>query len=138
MSPDPIESRPSGESFEIILNHSLRSITNVGLGVEHSFSDTLTAYGALMRDASAAVRDPDLNHSFATWNLTHLTAGVRVGEPERAWTLGFGYAWGDDSRANLIDLSDRGHLPGIEETPNTVEAFYARWKIIFGFELGTK
>lgn len=138
MSPDPVESRPSGESFSTILNHSLRSITNAGLGVEHRFSKKFTAYGAVMRDASAAVRDPELNHSFATWNLTHLTAGIRVGEPDRAWTLGFGYAWGDDSRTSLIDLSERGPLPGIEETPATVEAFFARWKIIFGFQLGTK
>jgi hypothetical protein len=78
-----------------------------------------------------------VNHSFATWNLTHLTAGVRVGEPERAWTLGFGYAWGDDRRTNLIDLSDRGPLPGIDETPSMAEMYFARWKIIFGFELGT-
>jgi hypothetical protein len=139
MEAEPIESRPTGDFvFDPTVTHSLRSIFNFGAGIQHRFSERVTAYGAVMKDASAAIRDPELNHSFATWNLVHLTAGVRVGEPERAWTIGIGYAFGDDSYARLIDLSESGPVPGLDETPNQVEAFFSRWKIIFGFKLGSK
>lgn len=135
---EPVVIRPTGGAFDPSVNHSARAIVNFGVGVEQRLSSKMTVYGSWMRDASSAVSDPELNHAFATWDFSHLTAGVRVGEGTRSWTFGFGYAFGDDELVRLVDLSESDGRPPVGDPPDSVSVFSSRWKIIFGFNLGTE
>ena len=78
-----------------------QSVLNFGAGLEQRISEQLTLYLGAAHNGSSWLKDAD---TFASWDLTHLTAGVSVRSPSHHARLaaGLGYAWGDGPLTSAV------------------------------------
>jgi hypothetical protein len=96
---------------------------NIGVGLERHLGGRVVLYGGAARNQSAYVAQRD---SFASWDLTDLTAGFTFDTGGARVALGVGYAWGKNEIPQAIVPPDHG------ETPATSEARVSRWTISVG------
>jgi len=92
----PQDAPVAGEDRTIPLAYrgGAQSVLDYGAGLEQRIGEQVTLYLGAAYNGSSWLKDAD---TFASWNLTHLTAGVSVRSPSRHARLaaGLGYAWGD-------------------------------------------
>ncbi len=92
----PQDAPVTGDSRTIPLAYrgGAQSVLDYGAGLEQRIGEQLTLYLGAAHNGSSWLKDAD---TFASWSLTHLTAGVSVRSPSRHARLaaGLGYAWGD-------------------------------------------
>ena len=116
------------------LTQQLKSVFNVGLGVEHDFGNETAVYGAASTDFSASVGDPDVNVAVSNWNLYHLSAGVKFAVVGNQFTLGATYSFGNKARPLGIGIPPED-LPnsGLDEN---LDVKYRRVVVLLGFLFG--
>ena len=124
-----------GGRFQGNLTQELRSVFNVGLGVEHDFGDELVLYGAALTDFSAAPGDPRANATATTWDLYHLTSGVKFAVAGSRFTLGATVTFGGDRRPPTSLISPPVNLVG-EGIDTELDVKYRRVVVLLGFLFG--
>ena len=72
---DSIRSQSSGDFYEYQVVEELKPVLNLGAGLEWQVSDAFSAYGSLIRDASAAPNDPYLPFKFGS-RVSNSTSGA--------------------------------------------------------------
>lgn len=119
---------------QLILSQQLKSVVNVGLGVEHAFENGTAVYGAAYTDFSASVGDPEINVAVSNWNLYHLSAGVQFRVISNRFTLGATYSFGSADRPLNPGLPDQP-LPGFG-LGEKLNVSYKRVVVLLGFLFG--
>ncbi len=115
-------------------SQQLKSVVNVGLGVEHDFENELAVYGAAHTDFSASVGDPDVNIAVSNWNLYHLSGGVKFAFAGSRFTLGATYSFGSEARPLPTTIPPED-LPG-DGLEGDLDISYRRVVVLLGFLFG--
>jgi hypothetical protein len=121
----------SGEP-SLQLTQQLKSVVNVGIGVEHGFDNGVVLYGAGLTDRTAATGDPSVNVAVSNWNLYHLSGGVKFAVAGHRFTLGATYSFGGRSRP-LPAIVPPAVLP---EGDSEMDIDYRRVVVLLGFLFG--
>ena len=103
------------------------SVFNFGVGVEQRLGERVVLYGGVARNQSAHVPNRD---SFASWDLTDVTAGFTFDTGRAKIAFGAGYAWGSNEVAQVVVP------PGT--TPSTLSADFSRWTFSVGASFGAR
>jgi hypothetical protein len=125
---------PTGE-VQLTLTQQLKSVVNVGLGVEHDFGNELEVYGAAFTDFSASTGDPDINVAVSNWNLYHVSAGAKFAFAGSRFTLGTTFSFGSKVRPFVVDAPP-GSLPEALEDIS-LDVKYRRVVLLLGFLFGS-
>jgi len=113
----------------------LKSVFNVGIGFQHSFSHGVDVYGGFATDRTAAPDTSPGELSLSRWDVFHFTAGVAFDVGSSRFTLGGAYASGAaDSEVDL--LPDLAH-GATESIPNQGSWSYRRLKFLLGYSFGS-
>ena len=121
---EPVVGQTTGDTVSIDWSQRWRSVTNWGLGIEHTFSETFRLYGSFFTDFSA-IEQPytETSISTATWDIYHVTAGSAFQISSIHLTVGLSFGFGDDS--NRAFLGPAG--------TDTADFTYRSLKLILGF-----
>jgi len=140
MGVDSIESQSSRDLHEYRVVDELESVLNFGAGIEWRVSDAFSAYGSIVKDASAAPKDPfrpfafgnQISNSISQADGFHLGAGVSL---EAKWvdlTAGVTYGSTRERVENPLTSGGAGFgqlIPG----PGELELTSRRWRFLVGF-----
>jgi hypothetical protein len=139
---DSIRSQSSGSLLEYHVVDELKPVFNFGAGIEWQVSDAFSAYGSLIRDASAAAKNlyrptsfgPQVSNSASRADGFYLGAGVSF---EARWidlTAGVTYGAISESMKNPLT----GEVLGPGQTfpiVDRIETIRQRWRILLGFTI---
>lgn len=130
---EPFAPQTGGEPLDPSVYLEMKALANVGIGVEHIFSEKLTSYASFRTDFSGAREPIPTETTFAIWDLFHLGAGVQATVGRSDFTLGLMYSHGSQSRPNaLIDL-------GLEDESGLLSQetkySFTRLTLLLGFQL---
>jgi hypothetical protein len=133
LAAEPFVPQTGGEAIDPSVSLGMKSVFNVGLGVEHVFSDRLTSYGSFRTDFSGAEAPLPTETTFAIWDLYHIGAGVQATVNRSNFTAGLVYSHGSATRpSGLIDFdpeSDSGILA------RDTKYSFSRFTLLLGFQL---
>lgn len=132
---EPFPSRTdSARVIDPDITNVMRSLVNVGLGLERKFSETYTGYLTAFTDFSGSTRDDDAATTTTPWDLWTVGAGASFFIGRSNFTVGLTYKFGgrDDLRGyDLIPDDDRDDQILSE---NTRGRFW-RLGLVLGFNL---
>jgi len=117
------------------LTQALRSVANVGLGVEHEFASRVVLYAAGATDFTAASGDPTVNATVTNWNLYHVSSGAKFSVAGNRFTLGATLSFGGNHRVSGTLPITIDQLPG-EKLAAEVDVKYRRLVVLLGFLFG--
>lgn len=129
----PITLPEEGEGLQLQLTQELKSVFNIGLGVEHDFGNEFVVYGAGLTDFSASVGEPAENIAVSNWDLYHLSGGVKFAFAGSRFTLGATYTFGGKPRP-LPEFVRPESLPWLDDSELDIR--YRRIVILLGFLFG--
>jgi len=125
---------PTGD-VQLILSQQLKSVFNVGVGVEHDLGNELEFYGAAFTDFSASTGEPDINVAVSNWNLYHVSTGAKFAFAGSRFTLGATLSFGSRDRPFELN-APTGSLP--EELEGlSLDVKYRRVVLLLGFLFGS-
>lgn len=130
---EPFVPQTGGESLDPSVYLEMKSLANVGIGVEHIFNEKLTSYASFRTDFSGAEEPIPTETTFAIWDLYHLGAGVQATVGRSDFTLGLMYSHGTQHRPSaLVDL-------GLEDESGLLSSetkySFTRLTLLLGFQL---
>ena len=124
----PFQSQTSDRTVDTLVRQELDSVTNVAIGVEHVFSDSLKGYAGFHTDFSAASPKTVSNLSMALWDLYHVSGGAAFSTLGQEFTLGVNVAIGSE----LIDRGEDERPPvGL---PTSVDVSVRQITVLLGFD----
>jgi hypothetical protein len=123
LEPAPIAG--SSTTVPLSFRGEAASVFNFGVGFEQRLGERVVLYGGAARNQSAYVPERD---SFASWDLTDVTAGFTFDTSRAKIAFGAGYAWGSD------EVTQVAAPPGT--TPPTRSADFSRWTFSIGASFG--
>ncbi len=127
------QSQSDGTLVTPHIQQALKAVWNYGAGVEHRFTEKISAYGSFSTDRSALDAASDV--SFAPWNTIEFLGGTAFKFRKMSITLGMGYGYGSGQtkpNADFQNVSEANDLLG-GRTPTDIK--YRRLKFIFGFTI---
>jgi hypothetical protein len=125
LQPDPAPVAGTPDTIDLTYTGAAKSVTNLALGLERALGQRFVLYAGLARNRSAYLPQRD---SFASWDLTEVSAGFTFDRGGPKWALGLGYGWGSNVLPQLVTPP--------EATPAaTRPATYSRWTISIGAEI---
>ena len=130
---DPLVGQSTGDTTALDLNDARSDVWNVGVGLDHDFTTTLTGFASFRTDFSSASGDPEVQLTVTSWNLYHVTAGVAVRIGTADLTLGLGYGWGGQSDVEFFALprTTQEEIP----QPERADIGYRSLRFIMSFAL---
>lgn len=133
LSAEPFEPQTGGQAIDPSVRLAMKSVLNVGLGVEHVFSDRLTGYGSFRTDFSGAEEPVPTETTFAIWDLFHLGAGIQATVNRSNFTLGLVYSYGSATRPLGLVNADPDSESGI--LASDTKYSFSRLTLLLGFQL---
>lgn len=129
----PFDPQTGGAPIDPSVRLAMKSLVNAGIGVEHTFSESITSYASFRTDFSGAREPRPTETTFAIWDLYHLGAGAQATVKRSDFTLGLVYSWGSKTRENeLLDSIGGG---GGEILSDQVKYAFQRLTLLLGFQL---
>jgi hypothetical protein len=118
---------------DLAVDQALRSIINVGLGVEYRARERFTVFGSAFTDFSAYDDRSDV--ALSTWDIWHLSGGASFAAVGVDVTLGLNYGFGSDTV--LLESPLSAIYPESELVSRTVETDvrYDSLTFTLGFDL---
>jgi len=140
MNGDQHYSQITGDTIDFQLIDDLKSVINVGIGVELYINENLSIYSSFNTDFSSvkynllafSENEDVANNSSISTNLYHFAGGVVMSFKGVDLTLGATYTGGSQNFARPVDFPDGGDGP-IFDTDETSTLTWTRWRLIFGF-----
>ncbi len=127
-------SQTGGDTLINQVYQELKSVLNVGVGIQHTFDKSFTVNASFTTDFSANVPGSDSNLSLASWDIYHFMVGSSFLIDKSKITLGLGYSFGNDYKNNdKLFSSDKlpGDIP--DNSPDEFEFTYQSYKFVVGF-----
>jgi hypothetical protein len=132
-----INAKPLDSAELLRVYDSMKSVFNVGIGVEHKMNDIITGYAAIRTDFSNANYEDihGLALGYTDFNIYHFTLGASTIHDDTFLSIGFEYSHGERSdfprifnfpsgvvEPNDVVISDRG----------TCKSIYNNFNLFFG------
>jgi hypothetical protein len=119
------------DTFAVDAVQAMDAVLNWAVGVEHAFSQKVSAYVSYLADNSGLTDNVQrAGLSILPIDISTVTAGADFGVGILRFTLGFGYGWGSKVDQQLTDLINQND-PDFEAT-----YVYRSMRFIFGIEVG--
>jgi long-subunit fatty acid transport protein len=99
----PFVGQTSGETIGGPVTTELTDVLNLAVGLEHEFSETLTAYGSFRTDFSAIEPDSAATFVLADWDIHHVAGGATFTVGRSEFTAGAVVAFGNSTSGALFD-----------------------------------
>jgi len=126
-------SMPGGEKISKNLNYRLKQIVNYGLGFQYDFNDMIAGYGSFITDYSAFIPEKEAKLTITNWDIYHLTIGSTIKVNHLDFTLGLGFAFGQESNEQLVNFENVHESNRLLGNREDSEVTFTRMKMIFGF-----
>lgn len=142
LDPEPFYRQSDGELIDIKVVDDLNDVLNYGLGLDYKFKENFSVYASIATDFSA-VKESDnnkflgneenINNSTSKADFLHFTVGSSFIVKKAEFTIGLGYAYGDQTIPRPVNLPDENN-PIFDETAIS-KVIFSRWKFILGFSI---
>ena len=129
---DPFTSQSTGEVMANDVIEHLDPVVNVGVGVEHRFTPTFSAYGAFRTDNSPLPDSSAANSTLSRWDLTHVSTGVSFTINRLDLVVGTDLTFG----GTKSQLPPESTLPGEPAIPADARVKYFAATLLIGFKVG--
>ena len=137
LEPDAFRSQTDGDTLLQAVTGGMKDIFNIGIGLDHKFSERFSLYCGFTTDRSGWTKETSTN--ITSWDLYHANLGGAFRALGIDWTLGLGYTWGGDDFEMDLGFADAGGSDGIIDRDGiSASAEYTKLKIILGFAFPTK
>jgi long-subunit fatty acid transport protein len=128
-------SQVGGDTIKNGVTHDLRSVLNIGVGIQHSFNDNLSLNGSFTTDYSAKDPASDTNLAITSWDIYHFLIGTSFKIKRSEFTLGLGFSYAKD-RLDLRDWSLNDLRNSLTENNlERIDFIYRNYKFILGFSI---
>jgi hypothetical protein len=117
-------SQTDGVDHQLAVRQGLKSIVNVGAGIEVAVTDEQRLFLSLVSDQSAKGTRSDSSALIATWDILHATVGSNVDVGIADLTVGVSYAWGSDEVGGVSS-------PGSVNDPAETVGFSDEARVLF-------
>lgn len=126
------------DTIKFYLVDDLKSVFNIGLGLEHRFSEKIetflsgaTDFSSMSKDVTYIYqfRESELSKSTFNGNIFHFGGGIALNLKWAELTLGATYATAKRTVPVPLDLSGNNIINPEENT----DLYYNRWRFIVGF-----
>ncbi|MCK5454561.1 MAG: hypothetical protein KAJ16_09375 [Calditrichia bacterium] len=124
-----------GDTLENKLTHELAEVLNIGIGLQHSLNENVSLSASFTTDFSARKSGSETNLSIASWDIYHIMLGTTFRVKKSEFTLGLGYAYGNDTFAIDLPYSERSLINNLDPELNDVKFSYQNVKFVFGFTI---
>jgi hypothetical protein len=142
MAAESFESQSSGQVWQYQVVDELKSVFNVGFGMEWHFTESFHAYGSVGSDASSAPDDvsrnlgmgSDINLNVLRADAIHLGGGVSIKTRWLNLTTGLTYAGSNENLERPLTLPSEesgSGLPGDDKANLSIKT----WRILLGFSI---
>ncbi len=142
LDPEPFMRQSDDELIDIKVIDDLNDVLNFGVGVDIQLKDNLSVYASFATDFSAVKSDAtnfleteDITNNAATkTDFMHFAGGGSFTLKKVNFTLGLGYAFGDQTIGRPVNLPGGDNKP-IFDDEDSAELRFTRLKFIFGFSI---
>jgi hypothetical protein len=122
---------PSGDSTVTAkVTDELKSVFNVGVGLEHHFTSDFSGYASYHTDRTGHPSDNPPNASVTSWDLNHVTAGVSFNAWRSNFALGLSTGFGSQPIKSFALRPDQVPPPELQTHALMVTGTLG-WKISF-------
>ena len=135
MDPQPFRNQTTGEMVDYQLGLDQRHVINLGLALDHRFSEKFSLYGAFRTDFSSLESSQSSNVLMSTWDVWHFSTGASFQFLGVGFTSGLQYSFGNDTVERFMDFTNTDDGYGEDLVPQTAEVQYRRLKLVIGFDL---
>jgi hypothetical protein len=135
LATDPYICQSTNERAENTVIQDLKSVLNMGIGIQRHFTERFELYASFTSDVSAAKPDSRANVSITSWDIYHLMAGALF----RLWrseiTAGIGYSFGSENISQKVDF-DTAHEDNLLLGERQAKrGYYRNATILVGFSI---
>ncbi len=137
LDPDPFSSSDGSEVRKVDLIDSRKSVTNIGISLEHAFNERVDGYLSFRTDNNASDTESRERISIATWDLYHFAGGASFPIGHSSFTIGAVFARGSETLDEGVDLipgDDPGGDEGID-VPQDIHVKFTQLTFILGFTI---
>jgi hypothetical protein len=133
LEPSDFIAQTSGRILSQDYKHELKSVTNFGLGIQHTFHERLSLYGSFITDRSAKIEGSDSHFATSNWDIYHLTAGTALTYGRLDLTLGLTYSYGRNQFDRGVNFNEATSSSVFKNPIDLQNIIYQRIKVIIGF-----
>jgi hypothetical protein len=134
IDPGSFDAQVTGETVSYPYTIKTKPVLNAGFGIEHKFSDLLSAYGSFITDFSSA-GDTDGSQTGAVGiDRYHISAGSAFTVRRLHLTVGLGYGFGGSPVQRDTGLYDSALSGPVGKTLDG-DVKYRRYLLLFGFAI---
>ncbi len=142
---DPFVGQSTGDSVRFELEENLKSLLNLGIGLEWHFNDKISAYGSFATDFSAVLDelnrlsefDEKTSNSIFKADFYQFGGGVALNTRLVEITFGATYKGGSDTFESELDFPDEGD-PAEDSATTKISFRQLRFILGFSFPFGDK
>jgi hypothetical protein len=131
----PFAGQSTGEMLSTDVTQQLKSVFNVGVGLEWLYSSRFKGYASFTTDYSAKVPGSAANTSLTDWDIHHFFTGAEFSIKKTALTFGLGYSFGSKSIDDRPDIPDIDDIPGMWDPYEGMKFRYANYKLVLGIAI---
>jgi hypothetical protein len=133
MELEPFEAQSSGDTIAVDFVDLRDAVLNAGIGIEHTFTPTLSGFASFRTDFTSAPSDGTSSIVLTDWNLYHLTAGAAFKVGTADFPLGLGFGWGGKKKEQVgIDTTDDDPIAPLL---GPVDVKFTTLRLIFAFAI---
>lgn len=130
----PVIDQVSGQPVSFQVVQEAKSVTNGGIGLEHHFGPKFTGYVSFSTDYSTAV-EGKVDTAISSWDIYLVTAGTTFLVGKSEFTVGAGYAFGENEATLPSSLTADTVGNDIGAPPTLGMVRYSSFHLIFGFSI---
>ncbi len=130
----PVIDVVSGQPVPFQVVQEAKSVTNGGIGLEHHFGAKFTGYASFSTDYSTAI-EGQADTAVSSWDIYLVTAGTTFLVGKSEFTVGAGYAFGENEARLPSSLTAGSVASDIGAPPTLGMVHYSSFHLIFGFSI---
>ena len=132
---NPFIAQSTGEELSSDVTQRLDDVLNVGMGLEHRYSEGLNLYLSFSTDFSAAPPSTNVSTALSGWDLYHSATGASFHVGRYDVTLGGIFSFGTLNTPKPVDFIPGDAISRRLETPESARVEYYRISVVFGASL---
>ncbi len=131
----PVTAQSTGEELNTDVTLRLDDVLNVGVGLEHRYSEVLNLYLSFSTDFSAARPSTNVSTALSGWDLYHFASGASFQVARYDVTLGGIFAFGDLTTPRTLEFIPGDAISRRLEPPGSARLEYYRFTLVLGLSI---